>query len=447
MKSIRLPDAFTLLLGCVALAAILSYLLPAGEFDRRQDPATDRQVVVPGSYHHVPSSPVGPFAAATAVPRGMIDAASVVFLVFIIGGAFAVVDETGALKHGAEWLAGRLGSRGALVVPISCVLFALGGTLEGMWEEVVALTPVMVMLSRRVGFDAVTAVSMSVGAAGIGGSFAVVNPFSVGIAQKFAQLPLLSGAWYRVIVQILALAIWIWGTLRHARKTATAPSESSIGSVRSLSANHALTLLAVIAAFAVYVTGTLRYGWGFEEMGAIFLVMGLAAGLLGGLGVAGTANAFTNGFRTMAYGALLIGVARAMFVVMNDAKIVDTIINAMVTPLSTLPSSVFAIGMMCVQSVIGIAVPSTSGRAVLTMPILVPLSDLLGVSRQVTVLAYQYGPGVIGQMVPTDGALMAILALAGVPYGRWLRFALPICAILFVFSIGAVVVAIAIGLR
>jgi uncharacterized ion transporter superfamily protein YfcC len=443
----RLPDALTLLVSCVLVAAALSHVLPAGQYERTRDPVTGRNVVVAGSYHRVPASPVGPFQTLVAIPKGLTDAASVIFLVFLVGGAFSVVDETGSLRQGAEWLAARLGHRRALVVPIACSVFALGGVLEGMWEEIIALTPVVVMLARRVGFDELTAVSMSLGAAGIGGAFSPLNPFNVGIAQKLAELPLLSGGWFRIAVLIPAVGIWTWGTMRHAVRTQSPPTSSDAAPVRSLGVRHAATLLAVVAAFAVYVFGTLRYDWGFDELSALFLLMGIAAGLFGGLGIDGTARTFVAGFRTMAYGSLLIGFSRAIYVALDQGKIVDTIIHAMLTPLAALPAGVFAVGMAVVQTAIAIPVPSSSGRAVLTMPILVPLSDLLGVSRQVTVLAIQYGPGVLVQILPTDGALMAILALAGVRYEQWLRFAAPLCIALFLLSIVAIGAAIAIGLQ
>jgi uncharacterized ion transporter superfamily protein YfcC len=445
MTRFRLPDPLTLLVTCVLVASSLSYVLPAGQYDRRHDSVTGRSVVVAGSYHRVAASPVGPFQAFVAIPKGMVDAASVIFLVFLVGGAFSVVDDTGAFRQGAEWMALRLGSRRALVVPIACAVFGLGGGLEGMWEEIIALTPVLVLLARRVGFDELTAVSMSLGAAGIGGAFSPLNPFSVGIAQKFAELPLLSGGWFRVAVLIPALGIWTWGTMRHADRTRSAPVEAP--ALDSIDARRAWTLSAVAAGFAVYVVGTLRYGWGFDEMSALFFLMGIAAGLVGGLGIAGTARAFVAGFRSMAYAGVLIGVSRAIFVTLDQGKIVDTLVHAMLTPLAGLPSSVFAVGMTLVQTVISVAVPSTSGRAVLTMPILIPLSDLLGVSRQVTVLAYQYGPGVLGQFLPTDGALMAILALAGVRYEQWLRFSAPLCAALFVLGVAAIGIAVAVGLQ
>ena len=377
----------------------------------------------------------------------MADAGSVIFLVFLVGAAFSVIDATGAFRQGVHWLVRRLSNRTEWIIPIVSVVFATGGAVEGMWEEIIALVPVLLLLARRVGFDALTVVAMSIGAAGIGSTFGPVNPFSVGIAQKLAELPLLSGLWFRMVVMIPALGIWVWGTMRHAARNRVPVTVDEQDDESGLSPRHVLTLAAVVATFVFYVYGALQYSWGFDEMSALFLLMGIAVGLLGGLGVTGTSQAFVEGFRAMAFAAMLIGVARAIFVVLDQGRVVDTIIHAMVTPLAQLPTSLFAVGMSVVQTLITFPVPSSSGRAVLTMPILVPLSDLLGLSRQVTVLAYQYGPGVVGQFMPTDGALMAILALAGVRYEQWLRFCAPLCAILFVMSLAAVVIAASIGLR
>jgi uncharacterized ion transporter superfamily protein YfcC len=442
-----MPHPLALLLACVVIAASLSYVLPAGEYERRPDKATGRNVVVPGSFHAVEARPVGPFATLMAVPRGMIDAGSVVFLVFLVGGAFSVIDATGAFRQGVHALARRLSHRTELIIPVVSVVFATGGAVEGMWEEIIALVPVLLLLARRVGFDALTVVAMSLGAAGVGSSFGPVNPFSVGIAQKLAELPLLSGLWFRMAVMVPALAVWVWGTMRYAARHRVPPMADDKDDVGNLSSRHVLTLAALVATFVLYVYGAVQYSWGFDQMSALFLLMGIAVGLLGGLGVTGTSNAFVEGFRSMAFAAMVIGLARAIFVVLDQGRIVDTIIHAMVTPLQQLPASLFAVGMSVVQTVIALPVPSSSGRAVLTMPILVPMSDLLGLSRQVTVLAYQYGPGIAGQIAPTDGALMAILALAGVSYERWLKFCVPLCGALFVMSLAAVVVATMIGLK
>jgi uncharacterized ion transporter superfamily protein YfcC len=443
----RIPHPLVLFVGCIVAAAVLTHVVRAGEFERRADPATGRRAVVAGSFHTVPPSPIGPFAALMALPQGMTEAASVIFLVFLVGGAFSVVESTGAFNQGVMWLVKVLRHRTDLIVPICCVAFAAGGAVEGMWEEIVPLVPVLLLLVRSAGYDPITAVAMSIGAAAVGNAFSPMNPFSVGIAQKVAQLPLLSGLTFRLAVLIVGLAIWTWWTMRHAKRTRTTPETASPETTVSLDWRQAVILLMVGATFVVYVFGALRYDWGFDELGALFFAMGVLAGLLAGLSIDATAGAFVEGFRSMAFAATLIGFARAIFVVLDKGKIVDTVINGMVTPLVHLPAVVFALGMTVVQAAISIAIPSTSGRAVLTMPILVPVSDLLGVSRQVTVLAYQYGAGVINHIIPTDGALMAVLALAGVRFDRWFRFGAPACAVLFVLGLLAIIVAVVTGLR
>jgi uncharacterized ion transporter superfamily protein YfcC len=444
--TLRVPHPFVLLLGGIVVAAALSHVLPAGEYERRHDPDTGRNVVVAGSYHSVSARPVGPFEMLIAVPKGMVDAGSVIFLIFLAGGAFSVIDRTGAFQSVVHWLSARFRHRTFAIIPIVSLLFATAGAIDGFWEEVVALVPVLLLLARRVGFDGLTIVSMSLGAAGIGGAFSPFNPFSVGIAQRLAELPLLSGLWFRLAVLAPALAIWVWGTMRHATWTRTTPEDLADGIRGAFDMRQLFTLLALVTAFAVYVFGTLRYSWGFDELSALFLLVGIVAGLVAGLGVSDTADAFVDGFKAMAYAALVVGVARAIFVVLGQGRIVDTIIEAMVAPLANLSTTSFAIGMSFVQTGLALPVPSSSGRAVLTIPILVPVSDLLGLSRQVTVLAYQYGPGLLGQFSPTEGALMATLALAGVRYEQWLRFSLPLCAILFVLSLLALTVAVTIGL-
>jgi uncharacterized ion transporter superfamily protein YfcC len=446
MRSL-IPHPLVLLLSCIFAAAVLTHVVRAGEFERRDDPATGRRAVVAGSFHPVPQNPVGPFAVLIAVPQGMTEAASVIFLVFLVGGAFSVVESTGAFNQGVTWLLRALGHRTNLIVPICCVTFAAAGAVEGMWEEVIPLVPVLLLLVQRAGYDPITAVAMSIGSAAVGIAFSPINPFSVGVAQKIAQLPLLSGLGLRVVVLIAGLVIWTWWTMRHAKRTRTTPEAASPAATVSLDWRRVVILLMVGATFVAYVVGALRYDWGFDELGALFFGMGVLAGLLAGLGIDGTARAFVEGFRSMAFAAALIGFARAIFVVLDKGKIVDTVINGMVTPLVDLPAVVFALGMTLVQAAISIAIPSTSGRAVLTMPILVPMSDLLGVSRQVTVLAYQFGAGVINHILPTDGTLMAVLALASVRFDRWFRFAAPACAMLLVLGLFAIAVAVVTGLQ
>jgi uncharacterized ion transporter superfamily protein YfcC len=361
-----------------------------------------------------------------------------------------VVDKTGVLRHGVDWLARRLERRETLVIPVVCIAFATAGVLENMQEEIIALIPVLLVLTRRVGFDSLTAVAMSIGAASVGAAFSPMNPFQVGIAQKLAQLPLLSGAAFRLVFLALAVAIWIWGTLRYAVRTRPAPDASAAAPTPLTSrfgTRQAIVLAIVLVTFVAFVYGVLRLGWDFDQMTAVFFLMGILAGLIGGLGVNGTAEGFVEGFASMAFAAMLIGFARAIYVVLGDGHIVDTIVQGLFTPIAHLPVALSAVGMMAVHAIVHVPVPSVSGQAVLTMPLLVPLSDLLGLQRQVTVLAYQYGAGLCELLTPTNGALMAIVIAAGVRYDRWLRFVLPLYAALAGLGVVAIGTAIVIGLR
>ena len=450
----RFPHPLTLLTAGILLAAALTYVVPAGEFARTLDATTNRNIVVGGTYHRVPQNPIGPLGVLLAIPRGLADAVSVIATVFLVGGAFAVVDRTGALRRGLAGLLGWLGARSSLAIPICCVAFATGGALENMQEEIIALVPVLMLLVSRLGANGLTAAAMSLGAAAVGSAFSPVNPFQVGIAQQVAEVPLFSGSAFRLAVLVLAVALWIWGTMRLASRSRTA-SRSQVTMGHSAgdatgpalsTARTAVVMALVIGAFAIFIVGLARFDWGFDELSAVFFAMGILAGLVGGLGATGTAEAYVDGFKDMAFAALLIGFARGIFVVLNDGHVIDTIVNGLFTPLAGLPTALAALGMIGVQTAVHVAVPSVSGQAVLTMPVLVPLSDLLGISRQVTILCYQYGAGLCELLTPTNGALMAVLAAAGVRFEDWIRFVLPMWGLLIAVGAIAVLVALAIGL-
>jgi len=444
MKRLRFPHPLVLLSLFIVLAAVLTHLLPAGQFSRRPDATTGREVVVPGSYRPVAAAPLGPWPVLMSVPRGLADAGAVVFLIFLAGGAFTVVDQTGALRYGVDWLLHHAHGREVAIIPLVSLLFATMGALENMGEEIIALVPVLLVLMRRLGYPVLTAVAASLGAALVGAAFSPINPFQVGIAQQLAQLPLLSGAAYRLVFLALALLWWVGGTMRHATRHRVAP-EASAADAAATGNRHALVLLALLAAFAYFAYGVVRLGWDFNQMSALFLGLGIAAGLLGGLGLTGTAEGFVAGFRDIAFSAVLIGFARAIFVVLEQGHVVDTIVQGLAAPLGHLPVALAALGMLGTQAALHLPVPSVSGQAVLTMPLLVPLSDLIGLSRQVTVLAYQYGAGLTDLVTPTNGALMAMLAACGVRYEAWLKFAGPLFAGLLALGGGAVLLGIALG--
>ena len=445
----RLPAPLLLLLAGVLAAAALTWMLPAGQFDRRDDPVTGRRVVVAGTYRPADRAPVGPFGAAVAVARGFIAAADVIAVVLFVGGAWIVVDRIGALEAVIAGLVRALGARGLWTIPILSLFFASMGALENMQEEIIPLVPALLVLGRAIGVDGVTVVAMSAGAAMIGSAFGPANPFQAGIALKVAQLPPLADGSLRVAAFAVALAWWIAWTVRHARiagcGTRTADS-STIGAnpqtIRNpqSSIRSYLALVVMLLPMAAYVYGVMRYDWGFAELGGAFLLGGLAAGLIGGFGIIQTLNAYVEGMQALLPASLLIGTARAISLVLEDGRVVDTILNAFASALARMPRGAAAVLMVPFQAVLHVAVPSVSGQAVLTMPLMVPLADLLQLPRIVPVLAYTTGAGLTELLTPTNGALLAVVVAAGVPFRTWLRFALVGVAIAALIGFAAIAV-------
>jgi uncharacterized ion transporter superfamily protein YfcC len=423
MPTLRLPHPIILLLGGIVLAAALTWVLPAGEFERHDDPVTGRSLVVAGTYHRVEPAPVGPLGVLLSVPRGLVAAAEVVIVILLVGGAFALVESLGTLARGAQAVVRAFGGRGIWALVPVAILFATFGALENMQEEIIALVPVLLVLGRGLGVDALTMVAASAGAAVVGSAFGPSNPFQAGIALKLAQLPLLSGAPLRLVLLAVALAIWIALTLRHAFRNPVSRSAQDVAAGESLTRRDVLVLALTLAPLAAYVIGVVRFDWGFNELSALFFVAALIIGVIGGLGLSGSVAAYLKGMETLVSAAILIGIARSISVVLTDGRVIDTIVQGLASPLVGKPPALAAVLMVPIHALIHLPVPSVSGQAALTMPILIPMSDLIGLSRQATVLAYQTGAGLSEMLVPTNGAMMAILLAAGVPYTRWFGFA------------------------
>ena len=423
----KLPHPIVLLIFGVAICAALTWILPAGEYDRRDDPDTGRRVVVAGTYHRVPAAPVGPFAAVVAIPRGFVEAADVIGVVLFVGGAWVVIDRIGTLGRLIAALVSSSGGRGLIAIPIVSLFFATMGALENMQEEIIPLVPALLLLGRGLGVDAVAVVAMSTGAAFIGSAFGPTNPFQAGIAMKLAQLPPMSAAMLRWSTFVVGVSLWVAWTMWYAarnRDSGFGVRDSSVASeVAAASPKDFLILAFAVAPIAAYVYGSVSLGWGFNELSGGFLIAGAVAGLLGGLGLTGTVLTYLEGMKELLMAAIIIGIARSLSLVLSDGHVIDTILNGLATPLARAPAAFASLLMIPFHSFIHVAVPSVSGQAVLTMPILVPLSDLLGISRQATVLAYQTGAGLTEMLTPTNGGLMAVLLAAGIPYGRWIKFA------------------------
>src|SRR5712691_222889 len=421
-SKLELPHPLILLLAGVAAAAALTWILPSGAFDRRDDPVTGRRIAVAGTYHPVPRAPVGLLAAAIAVPRGFVAAGEVIAVVLFVGGAWVVVDRLGTLPALVAVLVARFRRRGLWAIPVICLFFAAMGALENMQEEIIPLVPVLLVLGQGLGVDAVVVVAVSLGAAMIGSAFGPTNPFQAGIALKLAQLTPIAGGTLRLVMFVAAVVMWIFWTIRYAVTHRVSPAPTTRADVRTLPAKHALILAIALAPMAAYVYGALRLDWGFNELSGAFLLAGLVAGIVGGLGLTATISAYLDGAASLVSASIMIGVARSISLVLEDGRVVDTILHSVATPLERMPTVTAALLQSPAHALIHLVVPSVSGQAVLTMPLFVPLADLLGLSRQVPVLAYQTGGGLTELIWPTNGALMAVLLAAGVPYQKWIRF-------------------------
>lgn len=438
MLTRRAPHPLVLLLGGVGVAALSTWVLPSGAYERQVDAATGIARVLPGTYAANAATPVGVFDALVAVPRGFVAGADVILTVLVVGGAFALLDASGALGRLIGALVGRT-RRPALAVIGLGVMFAAFGAAEQMHEEFIALMPVLVVLSRNLGFGAITALAMSMGAAMVGAAFSPTNPFGTGPALKAAELAPMSAAGTRFAVMLVALVAWLAYTLWRApsddvRPDVTAPTTEP--ATEPATVRDVLSLLALTVPIIAYVVGVLRWQWGINELTALVFLGAFVVGPLQRYTISDTAKRLIVGMEGMVGAAMLVGVARGIGLVLTDGRVIDTIIAGVVTPLQLVPSAVAAIAMIPAHALIHMGVSSTSGQAMLTMPIFAPLGDLLGISRDAVVLAFSAG-GVFTEAVnPTNGGLLAMLLNAKVSYGRWLTFAIP--GMLLVWAVAAV---------
>jgi uncharacterized ion transporter superfamily protein YfcC len=437
-----------------------------------------REVVVPGTFRILERGERSPLAtlghSAGMVFKAPIlgftdpDAAPIIAFVFLIGGAFGVLQRTGAVDAALRRLvqaSRRSRLLEHLLLPFFMTVFSLGGAIFGMAEETVPFVLIFVPLAVALGYDSVTGAAIPFVGSAAGFAAAFFNPFTVGVAQGIAGLPPFSGAAFRValwlVMTTLAIAFVMWHAHRVRRQPARSPTYSLDEGKRreglpltdldtAFTRRHQAVLAVFFIGLAVLVWGVLPpaqggLGWYIVEIAALFIALGVIMGALGGLGGDGTAGAFMDGVRQLAATGVLIGLARGILIVLQDGQAIDTILHAMATALEGTSAATAAMAMFAVQTAINFFVPSGSGQAALTMPLMAPLSDLVGVSRQTAVLAFQLGDGITNMIIPTNPVLMGVVALAGVPWSLWARWVLPLQILLS--AVGLIALFVAVSLR
>lgn len=438
-KRFKIPHTYALLFFVIVLVAVLTYMVPAGEFNRAEDPATGRIFVVPDSYHEVESNPISFFEVFKAIPAGMEKSGYIIFFVLMIGGSFGILQATGAIDSGIMEVVKKMKGREKAIIPVVMVIFSLAGAILGSAEELLPFYPIVISLALALGFDTLTGTAMVLLGAGAGFAGAFLNPFTVGIAQGIAGLPLFSGIGYRLISYAIILAVAIVYVYRYANKIQKNPElsvtyeedklkhyEFKLGETSEFTIRHKLVMSVLVFGLGILAFGVVKLGFYITELTAMFLIIGIIAGVVGGLSIDKIAEEFVKGAQGLVYGALVIGLATSIMVVMQEGKIMDTIIYSLANLVQGLPPTLSGVVMFVVQSFLNVVIPSGSGQAAASMPIMAPMADLVGISRQSAVLAFQFGDGFSNVINPTSGYFMAAIAIGGIKWEKWAKWMLPL---------------------
>jgi len=440
----KFPNAIVIILSVIFVAWILTFIVPQGTYERAFNEVTERTTVVQDSYQQQEFANLSAFDLLLAIPEGIIGRADLMVLILILGGCFYLIEKTGALNQALNQLIILLRGKESLALVIISILFVTAGFTIALQEEIIAMTPILLLFGRSIGYNATTVVSASFGSAILGAAFSPFNPFGVVIAQKEAGVELLSGYEFRLIILAIASVAWIIYLLRNANKNRIEKTVQNL-TIETLTSRNIVIISLLVITFSVVTFGLITLDWGFNEMSACFFGLGLLSGLIANFGFNKTTDIYIDGFKEMVFAAMIIGLANSVSVILKDGMIIDTIVYGLFGPLQHLPPAASAVLMMVSHSILHFPVPSTSGHAILTMPILTPLADLIGMSRQVCVLAYQYGAIIMDLIVPTNGATMAVIAIAGIKYKDWIKFIYKPVLLLFAIAVFAVLTAVQIG--
>lgn len=455
---IKALNPMVLLTIIIVACAIATFLVPAGQYDRVLDPVTEREVVDPDTFHYVEQNPVGFLPFFMSVTLGMQRAGYVIFFLFMIGGMFQVMEATGAINNGMTLIVKKMAGKELLMIPVCMLVFGCGSAFAGNFEEFLAFVPLVLAVCLAMGFDSIVALGIIFCAAASGYAGAMTNAFTVGVAQGIAGLPMFSGIGFRAVLFLVLMAVSIAYVMVYANKVKKNPqaslvyefdknkeSDIDLNKEVILTGRQKLVLLTLLGVMIAMVIGIVKFGFYIDELAAIFLIAAIVAGVVGGLKPGEIADEFLKGCGNLLFAGVMIGLCNAALIILEDACIMDTIIHALANLLKGLPPTLSACGMFVVQDLFNVLVPSGSGQAAITMPLMAPLADLIGVTRQTSVLAFQLGDAFTNVMAPTGGELLAACAMAKIPWGKWAKWLVPLFLIWWVVAFGALIIAVKIG--
>lgn len=444
----KFPDAIAIIMFIMIIFIALTWIIPAGEF--AYELKNGRNYLIPGSYRLVDQNAQGFFEFLTAPIKGFVQASLIIGFCFLVGGAFGVLNKTGAIDAGLFYLIRKTENNRRskkLVIVLLMVMFSICGATFGMSESVLVFIILTIPMARAMGYDSITGLSVSFLAAGVGFAGALTNPFTIGIAQGIAELPLFSGWEYRLLVWLIFTIAVIAFVLIYIRKIEINPERSPVYEIDKESKKlivasddvpftlgRKIVLILLFCVLGLIIYGSNKWRWYINEIAAVFVGLGIASALISRLRTSEAIQAFVSGAKDMVMAALIIGLARGLLVIAEDGKIIGTMLYH-ISQYANQFHTVLAVEMMFIfQGFLNFFVPSGSGQAALTMPIMAPLSDLVGVSRQTAVLCFQFGDGIFNMIIPTSGVTMGALSIAGVPYNKWAKWLFPFILIMTILA-------------
>ena len=409
----KLPNTYVIIAALIVLCAVLTWFVPGGQYIAADDGSL--------SYEEVGAVPQT-WQVFSAIYNGFVKQAGIIIFILVVGGAFWLLNATGAVDAGIRQLIARIGTKDKAVLVTLTLLFSLGGAVFGMSEEAIPFVGIVVPLVVSMGYDAIMGLLVVYVASNIGFSSAFLNPFTVGIAQGMADLPPFSGMGYRIFCWALLTALLCIFVVIYAKKTRKATQETSQIKADKLSSRQVWILVVLFFTVVALIVGVTIWGWYMPEITGLFLAMGILCGIIAGFNANRIADELIAGAKDILSAALVVGFASGIVIILQDGKIVDSILHGMQESLDGTGEASSLAAMYGIQAVINFLIPSATAKAAITIPIMAPFSDLVGVSRQAMVLAFQFGDGFTNMITPTSGVLMAALAMARVPYEKWVKW-------------------------